>query len=149
AHWEGALERHFNVNIADYPFWLLTTRSMQLSWGGNAGIQLIREIADNVAGHGNVVMNRAAAERLGIADGDMVEVRSPLNQTKGRVMDCEGIRPDTILMIGQFDHWATLFAKDFTAPSMNALNPMLLELPDATGSTADLVKVKVTRLGAA
>jgi phenylacetyl-CoA:acceptor oxidoreductase len=149
AHWEGALERHFNVNIADYPFWLLTTRSMQLSWGGNAGIQLIREIADNVAGHGNVVMNRAAAERLGIADGDMVEVRSPLNQTKGRVMVCEGIRPDTILMIGQFDHWATPFAKDFTAPSMNSLNPMLLELTDATGSTADLVKVKVTRLGAA
>ncbi len=122
---------------------------MQLSWGGNAGIQLIREIADNVAGHGNVVMNRAAAEKLGIADGDMVEVRSPLNQTKGRVMVCEGIRPDTILMIGQFDHWVTPFAKDFTAPSMNSLNPMLLDLTDATGSTADLVKVKVTRLGAA
>ena len=25
----------------------------------------------------------------------------------------EGIRPDTLLMIGQFDHWATPFAKDF------------------------------------
>jgi phenylacetyl-CoA:acceptor oxidoreductase len=145
--WEGALERHFNVKIADYPFWLVTTRSMQLSWGGNAGIQLIREIADNVAGHGNVVMNRAAADRLGIGDGDMVDVRSPLNHTKGRVMLCEGIRPDTILMIGQFDHWVTPFAKDFTAPSMNSLNPMLLELTDATGSTADLVKVKVIRLG--
>jgi phenylacetyl-CoA:acceptor oxidoreductase len=76
-----------------------------------------------------------------------VEVRSPLNHTKGRVMLCEGIRPDTILMIGQFDHWATPFAKDVTAPSMNALVPMLLDLTDATGSSADLVKVKVTRLG--
>ena len=28
-------------------------------------------------------------------------------------MLCEGIRPDTLLMIGQFDHWATPFAKDF------------------------------------
>ncbi len=52
-------------------------------------------------------------------------------------------------MIGQFDHWATPFAKDFEAPSMNALMPMLLDLTDATGSSADLVKVKVTRLEAA
>ena len=63
-------------------------------------------------------------------------------------MLCEGIRPDTLLMIGQFDHWATPFAKELAAPSMNPLMPMLLELTDATGSSADLVKVKVTRLGA-
>lgn len=144
--WEGALERHFDVQIADYPFWLITARSMQYSWGGNVGIQLIHELAGNVAGHGNVVMNRSAAAAHGIEDGDHVEVRSPLNRTKGRVLLCEGIRPDTILMIGQFDHWATPFAKDFNAPSMNALTPMLLDLTDATGSSADLVRVKVTPL---
>jgi phenylacetyl-CoA:acceptor oxidoreductase len=146
ALWENALARHFHVPMDDYPFWLITARSMQYSWGGNVGIQLIHELADNVAGHGNVVMNRAAAARLGVADGDFVEVRSPLNRTKGRVLLCEGIRPDTILMIGQFDHWATPFARDFDAPSMNALMPMLLDLTDATGSSADLVKVKVTPL---
>jgi phenylacetyl-CoA:acceptor oxidoreductase len=146
ALWEAALTKHYSVNIADYPFWLITARSMQYSWGGNVGIQIIKEVADNVAGHGRVVMNHAAAARLGIADGDLVEVRSPLNETKGRVMLCEGIRPDTLLMIGQFDHWATPYAKDFHAPSMNALVPMLLDLTDATGSSADLVKVKVTRL---
>jgi phenylacetyl-CoA:acceptor oxidoreductase len=144
--WEGALARHFKVQIEDFPFWLITARSMQYSWGGNVGIQLIHELAGNVAGHGNIVMNRAVATALGIADGDRVEVRSPLNHTKGRVLLSEGIRPDTILMIGQFDHWATPFAKDFDAPSMNALMPMLLDLTDATGSSADLVKVKVTRL---
>ena len=149
ALWEEALAKHYSVRIADYPFWLITARSMQYSWGGNVGIQIIKEVADNVAGHGRVVMNHAAAARLGIADGDLVEVRSPLNETKGRVMLCEGIRPDTLLMIGQFDHWATPYAKDFDAPSMNALVPMLLDLTDATGSSADLVKVKVTRLEAA
>jgi len=149
ALWEGALARHYDVRIDDYPFWLVTARSMQYSWGGNVGIQLIKEVADNVAGHGSVVMNCAAGAKLGIADGDLVEVRSALNGTQGRVMLCEGIRPDTLLMIGQFDHWATPYAKDFHAPSMNALMPMLLELTDATGSSADLVKVKVTRLGGA
>jgi phenylacetyl-CoA:acceptor oxidoreductase len=146
ALWEDALARHFQVRIEDYPFWLITARSMQYSWGGNVGIQLINEVADNVAGHGSVVMNRAAAEAVGIADGDRVEVRSPLNRTEGRVMLCEGIRPDTLLMIGQFDHWATPVAKDMHAPSMNALMPMLLDLTDATGSSADLVKVAVKRL---
>jgi phenylacetyl-CoA:acceptor oxidoreductase len=149
ALWEDALVKHFNVRISDYPFWLVTSRSMQYSWGGNVGIQLIKEVADNVAGHGGVVMNHGAAAKLGVADGDIVEVRSPLNHTKGRVMLCEGIRPDTLLMIGQFDHWATPFAKDFDAPSMNALVPMLLDLTDATGSSSDLVKVKVIRLGSA
>jgi phenylacetyl-CoA:acceptor oxidoreductase len=134
------------VRIDDYPFWLITARSMQYSWGGNVGLQIIKEVAENVAGHGRVVMNRGAAEKLGLVDDQLVEVRSPLNQTKGRVMLCEGIRPDTLLMIGQFDHWATPFAKDFDAPSMNALMPMMLELTDATGSSADLVKVKITPL---
>jgi phenylacetyl-CoA:acceptor oxidoreductase len=142
--WEGALAKHFKVEIKDYPFWLITARSMQYSWGNNVGLQLIREVADNVAGHGSVVMNRTAAGKLGIHDGDRVEVRSPLNKTQGRVLLCEGIRPDTILMIGQFDHWATPFAKDFEAPSMNALMPMLLDLTDATGSSADLVKASIT-----
>jgi phenylacetyl-CoA:acceptor oxidoreductase len=144
--WENALAKHFKVEIADYPFWLVTSRSMQYSWGNNVGVQLIKEVADNVLGHGSVVMNEAAAEKLGIADGDLVEVRSPLNSTKGNVMLREGIRPDTLLIIGQFDHWVTPYAKDFNAPSMNALVPMLLDLTDATGSSADLVKVKVTRL---
>jgi phenylacetyl-CoA:acceptor oxidoreductase len=122
---------------------------MQYSWGSNAGIQLIREVSENVVGHGSVVMNTAAAEKLGIRDGDLVEVRSPLNATSGRVTLAEGIRPDTLLIIGQFDHWATPFAKDFHAPSMNALTPMMLELTDATGSAADLVKASVKRIGAA
>ena len=146
ALWEDALAKHFKVQIADYPFWLITSRSMQYSWGNNVGIQLIKEVADNVMGHGSVVMNESAAEKLGIADGDLVEVRSPLNSTKGKVMLREGIRPDTLLIIGQFDHWVTPYAKDFHAPSMNALVPMLLDLTDATGSSADLVKVKITRL---
>jgi phenylacetyl-CoA:acceptor oxidoreductase len=119
---------------------------MQYSWGGNVGIQLIREVAENVAGHGGVVMNTLAAARLGVTDGDLVEVRSPLNSTKGRVVLCEGIRPDTLLIIGQFDHWATPYAKDFGAPNMNALVPMLLDLTDATGSGADLVRVQIRRL---
>jgi phenylacetyl-CoA:acceptor oxidoreductase len=147
--WETALEKAYDVSIADYPYWLITTRSMQYAWGGNVGIQMIREVADNVAGHGGVIMNPATARQLGLVDGDLIEIKSPVNATRGRVVLRQGIRPDTVLMVGQFDHWATPLAKDFDVPSMNALTPMLMDLTDATGSSADLVKVAIVKLDAA
>ena len=147
ALWEDALAEGFGVDIADYPFWLITSRSMQYSWGGNAGIQIIKEVAGNIAGHGGVIINPAAARRLGVAENDLIEIHSPLGSTRGHAVLRQGIRPDTLLMIGQFDHWATPFAKDFDVPSMNALTPMLRSLTDSTGSSADLVKVGVRRIG--
>jgi phenylacetyl-CoA:acceptor oxidoreductase len=121
---------------------------MQYAWGGNAGIQLMHELAKNVRGHGGVVINGKTAAKLGIAEGDMVEIRSPLRATKGRAILRQGIRPDTLLTIGQFDHWATPFAKDMGAPSMNTVTPISLSLTDATGSGADLVRVGIKRIGA-
>lgn len=130
-------------------FWLLTSRSMQYAWGGNAAIQLANETARNISGHDGIILNRGKAGELGIADGDLIEVRSELRATQGRAVLREGIRPDTILMIGQFDHWKTPFAKDLKVPSMNTVTPMSLRLTDATGSGADLVRVTISRLEAA
>lgn len=147
--WEHALEARYDVKIGDYPFWLLSARSMQYSWGGNAGLQMIDEVARNVAGHGGVLMNPKAARELGLREGEEVEIASPTGVTKGQVLLRQGIRPDTLLMIGQFDHWKTPYAKDLKSPSMNALTPMMLELTDSTGSGADLVRVRINRIGAA
>ncbi len=144
APWVAALEKA-GGKPHEYPFWLLTARSMQYAWGGNVGMQLIKEVADNVAGHRGVIMNTQAAKTLGIADGDSVEIATPQHRVRGRAVLRQGIRPDTLLMIGQFDHWATPFAKDFGVPSMNSLAEMSLDLTDATGSGADIVRVKVSK----
>ena len=144
APWIAALEQA-GGKPQEYPFWLLTARSMQYAWGGNVGMQLIKEVADNVAGHRGVIMNTQAAATLGIADGDSVEIATPQHRVRGRAVLRQGIRPDTLLMIGQFDHWATPFAKDFGVPSLNSLAAMSLDLTDATGSGADIVRVKVTK----
>ena len=106
-------------------------------------MQLMKEVADNVTGHRGVVMNARAAADLGIADGDLVDVATPERRVRGRVVLRQGIRPDTLLMIGQFDHWATPVAKDFGVPSLNALAAMSMDLTDATGSSADIVRVAV------
>ncbi len=127
----------------DYPFWLLTARSMQYAWGANVGMQLIKEVADNIAGHRGVIINTQTARRLGIADGAEVEIATPQRQVRGRAVLRQGIRPDTLLLLGQFDHWATPFTKDFGVPSMNSLATMSLDLTDATGSGADIVRVRI------
>ncbi|MBM3565263.1 MAG: molybdopterin oxidoreductase [Alphaproteobacteria bacterium] len=137
--------REVGRDPAEFPFWALTARSMQYSWGANVGIPIINEVALNVAGHKGVIINRAAARDLGLRDGDPVRIESVAGATRGRVVLREGIRPDTVVMIGQFDHWATPFAKDFHRASLNALTPMALSLTDATGSGADVVRVKIVR----
>jgi phenylacetyl-CoA:acceptor oxidoreductase len=144
--WEKVLVKHGH-QPADFPFWLLTARSMQYAWGGNVGVQMIRELAENIAGHNGVIMNARTAATMGIDDGDLVEVASHINSVQGRVVLRQGIRPDTLLMIGQFGHWKTPLAKDFATPSMNSLTPMDLDLTDATGSGADVVRVKIRKVG--
>ena len=64
---------------------------------------------------------------------------------RGKAVVRQGIRPDTLLLIGQFQHWATPLAKDFGVPSLNTLATMSMDLTDATGSSADIVRVKVSR----
>jgi phenylacetyl-CoA:acceptor oxidoreductase len=129
----------------DYPFWLLTARSMQYAWGSNAGIQLMHEVAGNITGHRGVVMNTQAAKELGIEDGDAIEISTPQRSVRGSAVVRQGIRPDTLLLIGQFEHWETPLAKDFGMPSMNSLMTMSMALTDATGSGADIVRVKISR----
>jgi phenylacetyl-CoA:acceptor oxidoreductase len=133
----------------NFPFWLLTARSMQYAWGANVGMQLIKEVADNVKGHRGVIVNTEAARRLGVADGDWVEIATPQRRVRARAVLRQGIRPDTLLLLGQFDHWATPFTKDFGMPSMNTLASMSLDLTDATGSSADIVRVSLAPVGAA
>jgi phenylacetyl-CoA:acceptor oxidoreductase len=137
----------FGVEVESFPFWLLTARSMQYSWGANMGIPLAKEMANNVKGHKGIIINTGTARKLGIKDGELIEVRSALRGTRGPAVLRQGVRPDTLLMIGQFDHWAMPVAKEFDIPSMNPLVPMILDLIDATGSGADIVPVAVAPVG--
>jgi phenylacetyl-CoA:acceptor oxidoreductase len=109
-------------------------------------IQLMDEVAQNMRGHRGVLINAGTAERLGIGDGELIEVSSPTGVTRGPAIAIQGIRPDTLVIVGQFDHWAMPYAKDMHAPSLNTIAPMSLDLTDATGSGADLVRVAVRRV---
>ncbi len=144
--WDDLIEKNYKVSASEFPFWLLTARSMQYAWGGNVSIQLMKEVAGNVAGHDGILINTGKAEQLGIADGDLIEVTSPVNKTRGRARLRQGIRPDVILMVGQFGHWKTPFAKDMKMPGLNDLVPMAMDFLDGSGASIDATKVKVERV---
>jgi phenylacetyl-CoA:acceptor oxidoreductase len=129
----------------EFPFWLLTSRSMQYSWGANVSLPILAEVARNVTGHFGVMLNRGAARQLGIADGDLVDIVSPTGATRGRAILREGVRPDVAVVLQQFGHWATPFARDLGMPSLNQVASMDLALTDATGSGSDLVPVAIRR----
>ncbi|OMH37949.1 molybdopterin-dependent oxidoreductase [Motiliproteus sp. MSK22-1] len=143
--WETALIND-GADPEDYPFWLLATKSMQYHTGGNVGIQLMQEVSQNVRGHTGVIMNTTSAARLGIGHGDRVAIRSHIGVTYGRAELIQGVRPDTLVIVGQFDHWATPYAKGLEMPSLNTIAPMSLELTDATGSGADIVRVAISKV---
>jgi phenylacetyl-CoA:acceptor oxidoreductase len=146
--WVSNLERA-GARPEDFPYWLLATKSMQYHAGGNAAIELMHEVAQNVRGHTGVIMHVATAARLGIAEGDRVEVRSHIGATYGRAALVQGVRPDTMVISGQFDHWATPYAKNLGQASLNSIAPMSLDLTDATGSGSDIVRVAVRRIAGA
>lgn len=145
-YYDEVMEAEGN-NPEEYPFWGITTKSMQYSAGNNASIQLMDDVGKNVRGHGSVIMNAKVAKDMGIKRGDQVEISSTVGSTRGRAEPVQGIRPDTLCIPGQFDYWATPFAKDLKFPSLNTVIPLNLDLTDATGSGADLVRVSIRRVG--
>lgn len=133
----------FDKDPAEFDTWLLTSRSMQYSWGSNVGIPLLADVAKNVKGHFGIMLSRQMADQAGIAEGDLVWIESPIQRVKGKAILREGMRPDVAVTIQQFGHWVTPVAKELNMPSLNRLAPFHLALTDATGSGADLVRVRI------
>ncbi|MBI3914698.1 MAG: molybdopterin-dependent oxidoreductase [Chloroflexi bacterium] len=137
------IAEQFDKKPDDFDLWLLTSRSMQYSWGSNVGIPVLADVAKNIRGHSGVMMNAATGKKLGIQEGDWVWIESPIKRVKGHAILREGVRPDCAVTLQQFGHWVTPVAKDLDMPNMNALTPLHLAITDATGSGADVVRVRV------
>jgi anaerobic selenocysteine-containing dehydrogenase len=91
-------------------------------------------------------MNAGKAAEMGIKDGDLIEVTSPVASTRGRARLRQGVRPDVVIMIAQFGQWKMPYAKDLQRPGLNKLVPMNVDSLDAGGSTIDGTKVYITRV---
>jgi phenylacetyl-CoA:acceptor oxidoreductase len=90
-------------------------------------------------------MNAKTAKARGIKEGDEIWVESPAGKVKQKVRVCQGIRPDCLLISGQFGQWTMPIAKDTGRASFSTLVPLSLEWTDnVTGNQQSLVvKAKI------
>ena len=140
--------REVGKDPADYPLWAISARSMQYAWSANVSLAQIREVAEGVTGNHGVMINTSTARGLGLQEGDAMLIESPVGATIGYATLRQGIRPDHLVVTGQFDQWATPYASDIKRASLNTLTPMSLTLTDGTGSVNDFAGVRVRKASA-
>jgi phenylacetyl-CoA:acceptor oxidoreductase len=108
----------------EYDFYVTCARSSTFSYGYNVDIPWLIELADHVRGQTRILMNEGAAKAKGIEDGDEICVESDVGRVRQKVRLCQGIRPDTLLITGQFGRWATPTAKETGWVSQTPLTPI-------------------------
>ncbi len=104
------------------------------------------ELARNHPSAYRILMNRKAAERRGIHDGDWIAVQSAAGRVEGEVKLTEGIHPETVAIGGIHGHWARA-AKIAQGGGVhfNALLPLNLKIVDKLSSAFDSkARVKVS-----
>ncbi|MFC1873153.1 molybdopterin dinucleotide binding domain-containing protein, partial [Chloroflexota bacterium] len=130
---------------AEYDFYVTTCRVPQFSYGSNVDIPWFNELAELLPVQEYIVMHEDTAEAQGIRKGDEIWVESPVGKVKGKVQLRQGIRPDTILIPGQFGQWATPVAKNADRVSLTPLTPVSIGWTDPVIGQMQgmLVKAKV------
>lgn len=93
-------------------------------YGSNVGLPSMNELAKHVNGVEDILMNADAANARGIKDGDEIWIESEVGKVKRKVKLSQGIRPDTLLIAGQFGQWAMPIAKDTKRVTLSSLVPI-------------------------
>ena len=81
-------------------FYLLTGKVAQYTQMGTQNNQLLHKYADEP----RLWMNAQAAQSLGLADNDMLEVTSPVGMIHIRLLATQAIRPDCVYLTPGFGH---------------------------------------------
>ena len=139
----------FDGDAAQYPLHLLPYLSQQFGDGSAAHLPWLQEMPDPLTSamwSSWVEINPQTAERMHIAQGDLVDVRSPQGVVRAPAMIFPGIAPDVIAMpVGQGHEHFTRYA------SGRGVNPMTIlgAVTDAeTGALAwAATRVAIARAG--
>jgi anaerobic selenocysteine-containing dehydrogenase len=140
-------EPQFDGAAGEYPLHLLPYASPAFLDGSLAHLPWLQEMPDPVTSamwSSWIEINPATAERLGIAQGDVVEVASSQGTLRSRAMITPGIAPDVAAMpVGQGHRTFTRYA------SGRGENPLELIAPLTDGVTGELAwgatRVRVSR----
>jgi phenylacetyl-CoA:acceptor oxidoreductase len=141
-----ALPVYFPPVLEDAPpehdFYVVNCRVAPTSWGANVCLPWVNEIAAQLRGVGNVLMNAKTAKIKGIKDGDEIWIESTTGKIKQKVKLCQGIRPDCLLISGQFGQWAMPIAKETKRASISTLLPISIAWTDKMTGNQQWIVVK-------
>ncbi len=129
----------------EYDMWLICSRAGQFAWATNAMLPMALDVSEHVMGLPQVQINADMAAGKGIRTGDKLLIRSPWGEIEAEAFCRQGVRPDCLVVTQYFGHWMTPFAKDRRWPNMNEIEPNEIRMTDATGSSSDHVKVKISK----
>jgi anaerobic selenocysteine-containing dehydrogenase len=142
-------EPQFDGDAASYPFHFLPYESVAFGDGSSAHLPWLQELPDPLTSamwSSWVELNPQTAAKLGVTDGDVLEISSSQGSLRAPAMIFPGIAPDVIAMpVGQGHENFTRYA------SKRGANPIAIlaaKTEPETGSLAwAATRVKVTRVG--
>jgi len=142
-------EPRFEGTAAEYPFHFLPYASQQFLDGSLAHLPWLQELPDVLSTamwSSWIEINPTTADRLHIAEGDVIEVASQHGSVRAPALVSPGIAPDVIAMpVGQGHDTFTRYASGRGANPVAILAPLVDE---ATGALAwAATRVRITRVG--
>jgi anaerobic selenocysteine-containing dehydrogenase len=144
-------EPQFDGDAGQYPFHFLPYPSSKFLDGSLAHLPWLQELPDPLTSamwSSWVEINPATMQRLGIAEGDVVEIVSAHGKVQAAAVIAPGIAPDIVAMpVGQGHTTFTRYASGVGENPVDLLAPMT---ESATGALAwAATRVQVSRVGPA
>jgi anaerobic selenocysteine-containing dehydrogenase len=143
-------DAQFDGDVAEYPFHFLPYPSNQFLDGSLAHLPWLQEMPDPMTSamwSSWVEINPATAARLGIAQGDVVEVASAHGSIRTAAYISPGIAPDVVAMpAGQGHRTFTRYASGRGENPADLLAPVIEPTTGAVAWAA--TRVKISRVGA-
>jgi anaerobic selenocysteine-containing dehydrogenase len=139
----------FDGDAADFPFYFMPFASQMFYDGSLADLPWMQEAPDplsTVMWGTWLELNPATAKKLGIRQGDVIEVASRHGSLRAPALVTPGIAPDLVAMpVGQGHESFTRFASGRGANPISILAPMTVSGTDALAWAA--TRVKISRVG--
>ncbi|MEO5365814.1 MAG: molybdopterin-dependent oxidoreductase [Magnetococcus sp. WYHC-3] len=133
-----------HVEATDYPYYLMTYKRMYRNQAGNTALNpILNNLGDTDENF--LLINRSTAEKIGVADADVVTIETRVGRTKGKVRITDGIRPDVVAVSYHYGHIAHGFPE--YARKGIWINPLLELHPDVISGMNSFndTKCRVTR----
>jgi anaerobic selenocysteine-containing dehydrogenase len=90
----------------DYPFYIITHKRMYRNQSGNTATNPVLNALGPDTRENTIAINRAAAAKLGIRDGDRAVIETRVGKVAGKAQLVEGIRPDTVAVSYHYGQWS-------------------------------------------